>query len=186
VLSGELRLEGSLERVREIRGADGARARCATARCGRIPVMQALFSQLGFDDTAVFERMRTRFQVRDGAFHMSDMQVYSPLLQLVGEGTLDMEGRLHHDLEVRYSLIDRLGPFHAARLLDPEQPVAPGELRGRHVEAARRAAGRSSRCSRRDLRRRPRPAAARRWRRSAGASSGHASEHGHFPTSTAC
>jgi hypothetical protein len=109
VLSGELRLEGSLERVREIRGDGALRLRDSTL--WSIPVMQALFSQLGFDDTAVFERMRTRFQVRDGAFHMSDMQVYSPLLQLVGEGTLDMEGRLHHDLEVRYSLIDRLGPF---------------------------------------------------------------------------
>jgi hypothetical protein len=109
VLSGELRLEGSLERVREIRGDGALRLRDSTL--WSIPVMQALFSQLGFDDTAVFERMRTRFQVRDGAIHMSDMQVYSPLLQLVGEGTLDMEGRLHHDLEVRYSLIDRLGPF---------------------------------------------------------------------------
>jgi hypothetical protein len=108
-LSGELRLAGSLDAVREIRGDGALRLRDTTL--WSIPVMQALFSQLGFDDTAVFERMRTRFRVRDGVFHMSDMQVYSPLLQLVGAGTLDMEGRLHHDLEVRYSLVDRLGPF---------------------------------------------------------------------------
>jgi hypothetical protein len=108
-LSGELRLEGSLDAVRRIRGDGALRLRDTTL--WSIPVMQALFSQLGFDDTAVFERMRTRFRVHDGVFHMSDMQVYSPLLQLVGAGTLDMEGRLHHDLEVRYSLVDRLGPF---------------------------------------------------------------------------
>ena len=73
--------------------------------------MRALFSQLGFDNTAVFERMRTRFQVRNGAIHMSAIQVYSPLLQLVGSGSLDFEGRLRHDLEVRYSLVDSLGPL---------------------------------------------------------------------------
>jgi hypothetical protein len=104
-----LRLEGSLDAVRQIRGDGSLLLRDTTL--WSIPVMQALFSQLGFDDTAVFERMRTRFEVREGAFHMSEMQVYSPLLQLVGAGTLDMEGRLHHDLEVRYSLVDRLGPF---------------------------------------------------------------------------
>ena len=42
---------------------------------------------------------------------MHDITVRSPLLQLVGEGTLDFDGGLKYDLEVRYDLIDRLGPF---------------------------------------------------------------------------
>jgi hypothetical protein len=58
--------------------------------------------------------MRTRFAVRDGAVEMDAIGVYSPLLQLVGSGRLDFEGRLHHDLEVRYSLVDNLGPFRRA------------------------------------------------------------------------
>ena len=73
--------------------------------------MRALFSQLGFDGTAVFESMRTRFRLTGGIISMDAIKVSSPLLQLVGEGTLDLDGRLHHDLQVRYSLVDRLGPI---------------------------------------------------------------------------
>jgi hypothetical protein len=109
LLSGELRLTGNLEKVRTIHGDGSLNLRDTTL--WSIPVMRALFSQLGFDNTAVFERMRTRFQVRNGAIHMSAIQVYSPLLQLVGSGSLDFEGRLRHDLEVRYSLVDNLGPL---------------------------------------------------------------------------
>lgn len=110
--SGELRLTGDLERVRSIRGDGWVSLRDSTL--WSIPVMRALFSQLGFDNTAVFERIRTRFAVRDGALDMDAIGVYSPLLQLVGSGHLDFEGRLHHDLEVRYSLVDNLGPFRRA------------------------------------------------------------------------
>ena len=110
--SGELRLTGDLERVRSIRGDGWVSLRDSTL--WSIPVMRALFSQLGFDNTAVFERIRTRFAVRDGSLDMDAIGVYSPLLQLVGSGHLDFEGRLHHDLEVRYSLVDSLGPFRRA------------------------------------------------------------------------
>lgn len=110
--SGELRLTGDLEQVRTIRGDGWLNLRDSTL--WSIPVMRDLFSQLGFDNTAVFERMRTRFAVRDGSVDMDAIGVYSPLLQLVGSGHLDFEGRLHHDLEVRYSLVDNLGPFRRA------------------------------------------------------------------------
>lgn len=110
--SGELRLTGDLEHVRTIRGDGWLTLRDSTL--WSIPVVRDLFSQLGFDNTAVFERMRTRFAVRDGAVEMDAIGVYSPLLQLVGSGRLDFEGRLHHDLEVRYSLVDNLGPFRRA------------------------------------------------------------------------
>lgn len=110
--SGELRLTGDLEQVRSIRGDGWLNLRDSTL--WSIPVVRDLFSQLGFDNTAVFERMRMRFAVRDGAVEMDTIGVYSPLLQLIGSGSLDFEGRLNHDLEVRYSLVDNLGPFRRA------------------------------------------------------------------------
>jgi hypothetical protein len=108
-LSGELRMTGSLERLTGISG-DG-NLQLVDTRLWSIPVMRDLFSQLGFDNTAVFERMRSRFRLERGVIHMDAINVYSPLLQLVGEGTLDLDGRLRHDLQVRYSLVDRLGPL---------------------------------------------------------------------------
>jgi len=37
--------------------------------------------------------------------------VTSPLLRLEGSGRLGLDGRLRHDFEVRYSVVDRMGPF---------------------------------------------------------------------------
>jgi len=108
-LSAELRLFGSLDRITGIRG-DGL-LRLDESTLWSIPVMRDLFSQLGFDNTAVFDSMRTRFRIANGKMHMREMQVESPLLSLVGEGTLDFDGRLHHDLQVRYGLVDKLGPL---------------------------------------------------------------------------
>ena len=42
---------------------------------------------------------------------MQRMLVKSNLLTLVGDGVIDFEGGLEHDLEVRYGLIDHLGPL---------------------------------------------------------------------------
>jgi len=42
---------------------------------------------------------------------MEEMQVESPLLSLVGEGALDFDGRLNHELRVHYDLIDNFGPL---------------------------------------------------------------------------
>ena len=39
------------------------------------------------------------------------MRAHSTLLVLVGDGRLDMNGDMAFDLEVRYSLIDKLGPL---------------------------------------------------------------------------
>lgn len=108
-LDCQLRLMGTLERLTGIRGEGTLQLR--DTRLWSIPVMRALFSQLGFDGTAVFESMRTRFGLTDGIISMDAIKVSSPLLQLVGEGTLDLDGRLHHDLQVRYGLVDRLGPI---------------------------------------------------------------------------
>ena len=108
-LSAELRLVGSLDRITSIRGDGLVDLRESTL--WSIPVMRNLFSQLGFDNTAVFDEMSSRFRIANGVVYMDEMAVESPLLDLVGQGTLDFDGRLHHDLAVHYGLIDQLGPL---------------------------------------------------------------------------
>ena len=81
------------------------------SRLWSVPVFRALFSRLGLDNTAVFDRMSTRLRIKRGVIEMADILVHSPLLQLAGHGTIDFDGGLKHDLEVRYDLVDRLGPF---------------------------------------------------------------------------
>jgi hypothetical protein len=109
LLSSELRLGGDLNRITGIRGE--GRVEMRESSLWSIPVVRDLFSQLGFDQTAVFEEMRARFRVQDGVIELDPMLVKSPLLKLVGRGTLDLDGRLNHDLRVEYSLVDKLGPF---------------------------------------------------------------------------
>jgi hypothetical protein len=108
-LSCALRLVGNTENLLGIEGSGSFLIE--ETRMWSVPVFRALFSQLGFDDTAVFDRMATNVRVRDGVVEMNDIAVHSPLLQLVGEGKLDFDGSLDHELEVRYALVDRLGPF---------------------------------------------------------------------------
>jgi len=76
-----------------------------------IPVMRELFLQLGFDRAGLFDRMRARFELRDGRIHTSHLEIRSSLLDLVGAGWQDLDGRLAYDLEVRYGLLDKLGPL---------------------------------------------------------------------------
>lgn len=106
-LSGELRLSGDVDDVLSIRGA--GRGELQNARLWSIPVFRDLFSQLGFEDTAVFDAMKTRFTLEDGVVTMRDIEVRSPILKLIGQGTLDLDGTLKHDFEVRYSVVDKIG-----------------------------------------------------------------------------
>jgi hypothetical protein len=108
-LDAELRLHGDLLHPTGIRGSGFGRL--TDSSLWAIPVFQALFAQLGFDSTAIFSEMEAFFDVQDGVIDMRGMRVKSDLLSLVGEGTLDMDGSLRQDLEVRYSLVDRLGPL---------------------------------------------------------------------------
>jgi hypothetical protein len=108
-LDGQLRLNGSVGKLTGIRGA--GQVRLTDSALWAIPVFQSLFSQLGFDTTATFKEMQTGFVVENGELRMQRMQVKSDLLSLVGEGVIDFEGGLAHDLEVRYGLVDHLGPL---------------------------------------------------------------------------
>jgi hypothetical protein len=109
-ISAQLRLNGTPDRVRGLTGVGSVRI--AEAQLWSIPVMRELFSQLGFDRTAVFQGMQARFQLYDGVVLLPELRVQSPLLNLVGSGSMDLDGRLRCDLEVRYSIVDRLGPLN--------------------------------------------------------------------------
>ncbi|MBI5431655.1 MAG: hypothetical protein HZA52_02370 [Planctomycetes bacterium] len=107
-LSGDLRLAGQLDHILGIQGR--GEVDIADSRLWSIPVVRDLFAQLGYDKPAVFRRVRSRFEVAEGRIDMKSLYVESPLAQLVGTGSLDLDGRLAHDLEVKYGLVDNLGP----------------------------------------------------------------------------
>ena len=103
----QLSLSGTPGDVRGMTG--GGWVRLDEGRLWSIPVARALFYQLGIPDTALFDRMRARFQLRDGRLEGSYLEMKSSLLNLIGSGWLDLDGRLAMDLEVRYSILDKLG-----------------------------------------------------------------------------
>ena len=109
LLDGNLRLNGDVDNLTRVRGR--GHARLSDTALWAIPVFQSLFSQLGFDTTATFKLMQSGFVVGDGRIDLHQMQIKSDLLSLIGKGWVDFEGELSQDLEVRYSLVDRLGPF---------------------------------------------------------------------------
>lgn len=108
-LSCDLRLTGDTENLLDLSGTGSFDL--LDSRLWSIPVFRALFNQLGLDDTAIFDDMHTNVRLRNGVLQTNDIEVHSPLLQLVGSGSIDMDGSLRHDLEVRYSILDYLGPF---------------------------------------------------------------------------
>ncbi|MEO0650356.1 MAG: AsmA-like C-terminal region-containing protein, partial [Planctomycetota bacterium] len=108
-LRGHLRLVGEPKEPMSLEGS-GFFA-LENARLYSIPVVRALFRQLGFDASATFDWMRTSIRVQDGELLMSDAVAHSPLVKLVGGGTLGLDGRLEHEFDLTYSLIDRFGPF---------------------------------------------------------------------------
>ena len=109
-LTAWLRLRGRGGDVLALSGGGGISL--SEARLWSIPVVRELFRSLGLDGTAIFDQMEMRWDLADGTLRMNDLQVKSPLLQLVGEGTLELTGEVKCDLQVRYSLVDRLGPLN--------------------------------------------------------------------------
>jgi len=81
--------------------------RLEEGRLWSIPVMRELFHLLGFDQTAVFDRLRARFQLRDGRIETPKIEIKSKIVNLVGDGRMDLDGTLSYDLDLTYSLIDR-------------------------------------------------------------------------------
>ncbi|MAB81500.1 MAG: hypothetical protein CMJ89_19340 [Planctomycetes bacterium] len=81
-------------------------------RLWSIPVIRDLFRQLGFDKTGVFDRLNARFSLRKGVIDISMLEIRSALLNLIGKGFQDLDGRLSYDLEVRYSLLEGSSIVH--------------------------------------------------------------------------
>ena len=106
-LSGSIEVSGTPGDVLGLSG--GGTLQLDEGRLWSIPVMRELFAQLGFSQTGVFDEMRARFELRNGVISAPYVLTKSPLLYLLGAGTLDLDGTMHFDLEARYSLLDRLG-----------------------------------------------------------------------------
>ena len=106
---GRLRLTGDTQRILAIQGSGSVQI--AESHLWSVPVFRALFSQLGLDDQAVFDQMGANLRIKNGVLYTDDIWVSSPILELVGKGWIDFDGEVKEDLQVRYRLIDRLGPF---------------------------------------------------------------------------
>ncbi len=106
-LDAQIELSGTPDDVLELSGRGSLQLE--KGRLWSIPAMRAVFSRLGFPNTAVFNELRSRFELRDGVIDTHYLEVKSTLLKLVGNGTLALDGGLSFDLDVRYGLLDRIG-----------------------------------------------------------------------------
>lgn len=79
------------------------------ARLWSLPVVRELFGALGYEATATFDWMRTRFDLEDGQVILSEAEAHSPIVRLVGGGRLGLDGTLEQDYDLRYSFVDRFG-----------------------------------------------------------------------------
>lgn len=104
-----LRLEGDFEQLTAMSG--GGEIELRDSALWAIPVFQALSVGLGIDTTVLFREMYARYSIADGVLVMDRLRVNSDLLSLVGEGAVSFEGNVTSDLDVRYDLVDRLGPL---------------------------------------------------------------------------
>jgi hypothetical protein len=109
-LSGQLALSGDLERLTGIVGRGFVVIEKTVL--WSVPVVRDLLAQLGVETGAVFEHVESAFSISGGRLTMTGLRVESPILKLVGEGTLDFDGSLKHDLEVQYQLLDYLPWFN--------------------------------------------------------------------------
>jgi hypothetical protein len=109
-VSIRLELDGDLDRMSAIRGQ--GRVDLRDSNLWSVPVVRDMVSQFGLDSrNALFDSIQSRFAIADGVLRTSDLDISSPYFGVSGEGTLDFDGSLHHDFEVRNSVVDLLGPF---------------------------------------------------------------------------
>ncbi|QDV06286.1 hypothetical protein Poly30_17950 [Planctomycetes bacterium Poly30] len=104
-----MRLAGDFEHLIEMRG--GGKITIRDSALWAIPVFQALSQRLGIDTTVLFRELICEYTIEDGALLLDRMRVDSDLLSLVGSASMTFEGDVTSDLEVRYRLVDALGPL---------------------------------------------------------------------------
>ena len=99
----------------EWKSAVGGKATTVTADAALRTVLgegnRTQVARLGIDTTVLFRTMLCDYAIADGQLQLERMRVDSDLLSLVGEGAISFEGDVMSDLEVRYGLVDRLGPL---------------------------------------------------------------------------
>lgn len=83
--------------------------RLFNARLWSVPVVRELFGALGYDATATFDWMSTDFRLSEGRIELANAVAHSPLFNLVGGGSLDLNGTLDQTYTISYGLVDRLG-----------------------------------------------------------------------------
>src|SRR5262249_14249368 len=91
-LNCQLLLTGDTRRVLEIAGSGSLQV--LDSRLWSVPVFRALFSQLGLDDKLVFDQMGVNLRIRKGVIWTDDIWIHSPILELVGKGSIDFDGGL--------------------------------------------------------------------------------------------
>jgi hypothetical protein len=109
VLSLKAELKGDLNKLVETKGSGSVHL--SQSRLGSIPLFRELLREFNLDHTVIFDEIRFDYRIDDQTIKMDEINLRSPLLQLVGEGSLDMEGGLDHQLEVHYSLVDKIAPL---------------------------------------------------------------------------
>ena len=109
VLSVEADISGNLGTLLETSGRGSIHLE--RSQLWSIPLFRELLREFGLDHAVMFDEVRFDFEIDDGVVRMEKVELRSPLLKLVGEGTLDMEGRLDHRLEVHYSIVDKITPL---------------------------------------------------------------------------
>ncbi len=109
VMNLSMRLAGDFEHLIDMRG--GGEIRVKDSALWAIPVFRALSQRLGIDTTVLFREMLCDYTIEDGSLAIDRMRVDSDLMSLVGTGLMTFEGDVTSDLEVRYSLVDKLGPL---------------------------------------------------------------------------
>jgi hypothetical protein len=85
-LDCQLRLTGDTRRILGIRGTGSVQVK--DSALWAVPVFRALFSQLGIDDTLVFQNMAANLRIQNGVIWTDDITVTTPsnMLSLVGKG----------------------------------------------------------------------------------------------------
>ena len=109
VMDMSMRLAGDFEHLIDMRG--GGEIRVKDSALWAIPVFRALSQRLGIDTTVLFRELLCDYTIEDGALSIDRMRVDSDLMSLVGSALMTFEGDVTSDLEVRYALVDKLGPF---------------------------------------------------------------------------
>ena len=109
IMDLSMSLAGDFEHLIDMRG--GGEIRVKDSALWAIPVFRALSQRLGIDTTVLFRELLCDYTIEEGALAVDRMRVDSDLMSLVGSALMTFEGDVTSDLEVRYSLVDKLGPF---------------------------------------------------------------------------